>query len=470
MESGVSLLQTRAVKFTNAGGSSGGRHRGSAQTVGQRDANLLEGNRAALTPKWDVLHPMVHSHVSASLDSVAQEIAQISVPLIAMLVGSIIHYFGSQTAGIMMLYFGGQAGISIFMKLVLSNAVVSEELGYLGVPAAFAVTAIQQIVGFVFLAFIVAMLYPTKYRYEVRLLRSKTEYGAVFALAVTFAANIGLNNFSLSYVPVSTNVMIRSSLPLAVYIVQRVMGKFLDLHLCAKISHAELGVMVMGVIFAGFVPMAQAASATRSASGDQDQVAFGIVITVFSVFAGALSLASAAFLGSAVELNALEMTLYMAVPSGVVLFGMAFFRHPCHWPGFPAVTDWDVLASVVQLKPSLFFFIVASWVLAACYNCFMFYLIRSLSATYAAFAGNFNKAGTILISILSGLEHLPQKKAMATLMITAVIGNLLSFAAYSVIKPLDKMPMKGEAREHMPTHPAIPKSNYRGKDLTPSQT
>merc|ERR1719433_2609336 len=106
------------------------------------------------------------------------------------------------------------------MKAVLSDAIVSELENLKGVPAPFALTAIQQIVSFFLFVFWMLVSFPTKCRYTPKVLWTWSEWSKVGMFALAFTGNIALNNYGIQLLPLSVNLIIRSCIPAATIIVQ----------------------------------------------------------------------------------------------------------------------------------------------------------------------------------------------------------------------------------------------------------
>jgi len=358
---------------------------------------------------------------------------QACIPIGAFLVGGIVLAAGRRTLGFLAVYFGAQAGFSLYMKIVLSNAIVSKELHYKGVPAAFMVTAVQQIVALFVLAFVLLVLRCIPHRwlgmsepYRVKQLRTRKEWLAMIIFSVAFAMNIGLNNFSLSLLAVSTNLIIRSCLPLVTLVLQLIVGN------ADGARPKEISLMLGGVFFAALATIAK--SHGTHGGPDGKHMVLGVIMCSASDVAAALNLVLASIFGSHMKLNPLDTTFYMAVPAAVCLLPAIFcINHPVEWPGFQQVTDWEVFMKVVELSPITLSLVGISGVLAAGYNLLQYALVQSLSATHAAFAGNFNKAATIMLSIFLGLESLPSG-VWSGCMLLAIVGNIASFTGYSLLK------------------------------------
>merc|ERR1712061_584651 len=102
-------------------------------------------------------------------------------------------------------------------------------------------------------------------------------------------------------------------------------------------------------------------------------------------------------------------------------------RHPMdHWPGFQPMTDWEVFLEILARKPSAMAWIGISGVLAFAYNYLQYSIVHKLSATFASFAGNFNKAAIVALSLVFGLESVPPG-GYGKLFVVGVVGNILAF-------------------------------------------
>merc|ERR1712151_319799 len=139
---------------------------------------------------------------------------KLRIPLFALILGiavyggaTILDTAALKTVGILLIYFGYQGNMNLAIKSILST-----------VPTPFFLTGMQQ---FLALALFLGIVYGsrlTKRPYQPRPLSGRKDYIAVFAFSFAFCLNIGLNNFSLSMVPMSLNLVLRSCLPLATYL------------------------------------------------------------------------------------------------------------------------------------------------------------------------------------------------------------------------------------------------------------
>lgn len=378
--------------------------------------------------------PQKPKHAKGGDNKILQEAM---IPAGALFSGALLLAMQQTTAGLLAIYFGAQAGFSLYMKVVLSNAVISKELGIQGIPAGFLVTAIQQIVAFLVMAAVVVVLYFTPFRYTPRKLNSFREFACVILFSFAFALNIGLNNFSLSLLAVSLNMIIRSCLPLVTLVLQQMLGPCIP-GIAGKVRGVEVVLMVAGVVFAGLATLAKSES---SHSGNESKnLVMGVLMCLLSDVAAAVNLILAAMFGSTLNppLNPVDTIFYMAVPCGLFLLPASImFLHPVEWPGFGQITDYQVYQKVMELSPTTMGWVILSGFIAAAYNVLQYTVVQRLSAGHAAFAGNFNKAATIMISICMGLEALPGG-VWSTVMLLAILGNIGSFTGFSLLKSNDK--------------------------------
>jgi len=276
------------------------------------------------------------------------------------------------------------------------------------------------------------ILLPTPYAYTPKKLNTKLEWLAVVLFSFSFTMNIALNNFSISLLPLSVNLIIRSCLPLATFITQRTASKCTNEPV--KDARAiELFFMVLGVCCAIIAVIAK--SHVKSTGNDETKtLAFGIIVCVASLFSGAINLALAGVLGTSCKLNSLDTTVYMSIPAFLFLIPPSlFYWHPVSWPGYGNVTDREIFMVVLHKKPSVILLAAFSGVLAFFYNVFQYGIVHSLSASYTAFAGNFNKAATIALGIIVGLENLPPG-FWGIVMVCACLGNIGAFTAFNIAK------------------------------------
>lgn len=376
------------------------------------------------------------------------------IPTTALAIGTLLIIFGGNCPawkvaelGKLVVYFGAQTGMNLYMKDVLSNSVVESPQTALsegvllhhnlqGMPAAFAITAIQQFMAFVLFGIFLAVTHYTSFRYSPKRLTTSREFFAVCLFSLSFILNIALNNYSLSLIPLSVNLIIRSCLPLSTFLSQqvssRVTGQTVSCH-CLEIVLMTLGVMCAGIA----VVSANHGVASGSSNG---HLIYGVIVCILSLLSGSLNLALAGVLGTSVHLNALDTTVYMAIPATIILLPFVFlWQHPVgtqEWElvmGATQMTDWEVVKKVAELSPRTIYLTLLSGVFALAYNVLQYAIVQTLSATHTAFAGNFNKAATITLALMLGMEHLPPG-GWGAVMLIAVLGNIGSFTGYSMVQ------------------------------------
>jgi len=357
---------------------------------------------------------------------------QAFIPSVAFLFGIGMHALGRKTLGMLAVYFAGQSSFALYMKLVLSEETISRELNLRGMPAAFLVTAIQQVVAFCTLGLMMLILYFSPHPYIPRKLTTLREVLAVLFFALAVAVNIGLNNFSMSLLPVSLNMVIRSCIPLVTLLLQQVAHR---LKLVDATRADCWDALLMSVGVAGAAVTALAESETRNET-QQGHLGIGILMCCLGDIAAATILVLAAAFSSTLRppLSALDTVFYTALPCALALLPASLYAsHPTNWPNAGTLTDWEVYQRVHQLNPGTIFLVIFSGVVSAGYNFIQYTVVQTLSATHAAFAGNFNKAATISLSIFLGLEVLPGGQ-WSTVMILGIAGNILAFTTWSYLQ------------------------------------
>jgi len=366
------------------------------------------------------------------MDELVKEIA---IPVAAFGIGvMLLPRESTAVPGKLAMFFGAQTVMNLYMKETLSGIVISEEENLKGIPSAFIVTAIQQMVAFVLFVFLLLGSQLTPWKYTPKPLTTKMEWLTVLLFSLSFTMNIALNNFSISLLPLSVNLIIRSCLPLATFISQRTASKCTG-EAVKDARPLEIMLMLAGVFCAALAVVAKSHDAGDEGHRESRTLVFGIVMCLASLFSGAINLALAGVLGTSVSLNSLDTTLYMSIPAFAILsVPSLFYRHPVGgWPGHEDMTDWEILMKVLELRPTAFTLAAISGVLALFYNVFQYNIVQTLSASYTAFAGNFNKAATIALGLVVGLEALPPG-VWGVVMLLACLGNIGAFTAFNVVK------------------------------------
>jgi len=389
-------------------------------------------------------HPVAKKHNGSKEASAAKHkhhgggnklLAEAMIPAGALIAGGLLMIAQQTMAGLLAIYFGAQAGFSLYMKVILSSTVISEELGINGIPAGFLVTSIQQVVAFAAMIVIVGALWWTPWRYTPRKLNDWKEVACVLLFSSAFALNIGLNNYSLSLLALSMNMIIRSCLPLVTLVLNQLMAPCLPQDDGKKVGVTDVVLMVAGVFFAGLATLAKSEGSSHGSS-ESKHLVLGVFMCSLSDIAAALNLILAGVFGSYLQpkLNPMDTIFYMAVPCGLFLLPASLLvLHPVDWPGVGQITDFQVYDKVMELSPETMGWVVLSGFIALGYNVLQYTVVQKLSAEHAAFAGNFNKAATIMISICMGLESLPGG-VWSVVMLLAILGNIGSFTGFSLLK------------------------------------
>jgi len=375
------------------------------------------------------------------------------IPIIGLVVGAAMMQVEKVAdAGKLVLYFGAQSFMNIFMGWVLgthitvpagtrmSNGKILEK-DLAGCPAGFALTAMQQMVSFVVFCMYFGAVYFTPYRYMPKKLNTAFEIFCVVVFGCVFALNIALNNFSLGYISIAVNLIIRSCLPLTTFLSQQGLAMF-GLYPFKTCKVLEISLMVIGVICAGVFTMAQimasSASGHKSEAGNQ---ILGVIMCIASLLCGSLNLALAGVLGET-KLNVYDTVAYMAIPATVFLLPIACFVQkpvPGQWPTVFAkqtMSDWEILVGVWGLNKTTIAWLFLSGVFSFVYNIIQFSIVHTLSPSATAFGGNFNKAALIFMTLLLPFLQIHKNPGSPYIQVIwgAVICNIGAFSFYSYLQ------------------------------------
>lgn len=327
-----------------------------------------------------------------------------------------------------LVYFVLQSGLTFYMKFVLAKVSVTASL--MGVPASFLVTTTQQLVGFALVGAYILGSRFTGSRYTPKPLQSKKEYFLLGLQSLSFSLNIGLNLLSLALIPLSLSLIIRACTPLTTALTQTVLQKGKT-----NISAGEWLCMVVGVVCACVAVIAQSGGPSGS-SGPLFYI--GVATAVMSIFCGSLDMVFKSILGTSMKLTPLDNIYHQALPVALItgIIGAAAPKPvSSSWAAaFSArMTDLEVFRQLWILNPSVLGWIGLSGVMAFGYNFFTTFLIVKLTPATTSFAGNFNKAANIMLSLLFFDGRLPPG-VRGLVLLTAVAGNIGSFTLYNALK------------------------------------
>lgn len=374
------------------------------------------------------------------------------LPLLGLVLGAILMQVPrAADAGKLVLYFGAQSFMSIFTGWMMATSVTAasgtEVNGHVldknltGCPVGFALTAVQQAVSFLMFGLYCLGAYFTPYRYTPKSLNSGFEIVCVVVFGCVFALNIALNNFSLAYISIGTNLILRSCLPLTTFLSQQALAVF-NLYPFRACRCCEVTLMMVGVLCACVALVAQAmASAQSGHANETGGQILGILTCLVSVMCGSLNLALAGVLGES-KLNEFDMVAYMAIPATLLLLPIVCFVQkpvPGQWAVVferDAMTDLEILVGVWHTNKTTIGWLVLSGVFAFAYNVVQFSIVQSLSPSATAFGGNFNKMALILMTLLLPCMQThknPGSPCIQVIWVT-VLCNIAAFGYYSYLQ------------------------------------
>jgi hypothetical protein len=342
--------------------------------------------------------------------------------------------------------------MNFLAKSILNNQVVSDMPQRRGIPAPFFLTACQQMGSVFIFLLVVGLSAANLVSFKVKRLATTSEYLLIIFLGLFFALNISFNNLSITLLPISVNLVIRTCIPLFTLGAQRILGLFITVP-SAGIAPRELYCMLMGVGAAGLAVVASSKGKTSSAEGENfETFLLGCTFCVLALCAAGLNSTLAQVLGSSMKMTPIDTAGYMGVPVFTFcVLPFLFMTHPVNgWyteEGFEdknSYTDLMLIKQVVEEAPFTMIPIMLFGPIAFMYNILQIWLYMSLSATHTAFAGNFNKAATIMLSMFLGMEKGPWEFPVYDedgnfagwhwVRFFAILGNILAFTAYSLLR------------------------------------
>jgi len=318
-----------------------------------------------------------------------------------------------------------------------------------GCPAGFALTALQQVVSFIVFGIFFLSVYFTSYKYTPKPITSAFQVACIVIFGCVFALNIALNNFSLGYISIAVNLIIRSCLPLTTFVSQQTLAQF-NLYPKKPFKVLEIILMCVGVVCAAVFTIATILADSRKKGGhgkSEDNKAaleiLGVVMCILSLLCGSLNLALAGVLGAGEEtkLNVFDTCAYMAPPAVLFLLPICFIQKPVpgEWGkvfGVDTMSDIDILVGVAGLNPGIFCWLLLSGVFSFIYNIIQFSIVHTLSPSATAFGGNFNKAALIFMTLLFPFLQVHENPPMPYIGVIwgAVLCNIAAFSYYSYLQ------------------------------------
>jgi len=306
----------------------------------------------------------------------------------------------------------------------------------------FALTAFQQVISFLCFLIMFAVLYPTPYKIMPKKITSRFEVLSICIFGCVFAMNIALNNFSLGYVSIAVNLIIRSCLPLTTFLSQQGLALF-KLYPFKPCKAMEISLMLAGVVCAAAFTVAKIMGSGGKGHSGSNQV-LGVVMCIASLLCGSVNLALAGVLGE-MKLSVYDTVAYMSVPATLFLIPFCLIQKPVpgQWPevfGVNTASDYQILQKVAVLSPGTFFFFVLSGVFSFAYNIIQFSIVHTLSPSATAFGGNFNKAALVFLTLILPFLQVHKLPGAPYIYViwAAVLGNVAAFSYYSYLQIVAK--------------------------------
>merc|ERR1719410_40987 len=262
--------------------------------------------------------------------------------------------------------------------------------------------------------------------------------------------NIALNNFSLGYVSIAVNLIIRSCLPLSTFLSQQGLA-FMGLYPLKPCKPLEIGLMVIGVLCACAFTITKIFCG--SATFTEGSSAFpGCIMCIASLLCGSVNLALAGVLGE-MKLSVYDTVAYMSIPAFLFLLPFCLIQKPVPglWPqvlNTTSASDFTILMWTAKNAPSTFELFVLSGIFSFIYNIIQFTIVHTLSPSATAFGGNFNKAALVFLTLLLPFlqVHALPPSPWIQLIWLAVICNIAAFSYYSYLQILAKRQKEEEEK------------------------
>jgi len=266
-----------------------------------------------------------------------------------------------------------------------------------------------------------------------KLITYPREWVAIIGISVILVMYQGPSNLGYAFLDISLSKTIRSCLPIATVMILAVLS-FCWAELKPNETLCSMALIVAGVAFA--VLAAVATQQNRHANHTESTALFlGVVFTCTSVAARALQLIAVKILKDRMSWNAVEITFYQALPASCIMVGLCSVSHPVPWRTQGWLTDWEVMGKVVPLNKSFWQVFILRGIVGVAFNIVKYTVVHETTPTYAAIAGNVNKAAVILLSVLAGFEPVPENKWGVAIWV-AIISSFICFASYSMMKKL----------------------------------
>jgi hypothetical protein len=339
-------------------------------------------------------------------------------------------------AGMMLLFGGATSGLIFCGKIVLSTAIVSDELDFKGIRAPFLFGAIHQLM--VFFCFIVWAIFCrlTRSQDGPSPISSGRQLLVMTLLSLPHALNVGLNNLSISILPISLNLVIRSCFPLS-NILADLVYKTYDPNFDARTSGYHVGntekkCITIAVSCTLLAIIAQSYGGSHSM---QSHLHVGMTAGAVSILSRTLDQWISRSLCSDREefryMRSVDVMFYRSLPTAVLLM-LPTFLSPHHvWPGMRPMTDWEVVCKVLKIRPGMMRLAVVFGLMATANNIVSKNLEKRLTERSALHLTNIlSKGAAGVLSVLYGVESLPSGW-WQVLMVVATMGNIISWSFFA---------------------------------------
>jgi len=368
-----------------------------------------------------------------------------AISIIALVLGGMC-YYSQRLAPISshLIFFGAQSFMNLYMKMTLSQVKLTVDGTMQGIPAPYLLTASQQCVSFLLLLVLIPISFMTPWKFKPTPVTTPRGWATLLLLALCFTFNISLNNLSLSMLPLSVNLVIRSCAPLTVLCLDRVFGTQ------SNGTSTDTFIMTFGTLCAALVVVAKMHSGTTLETGDSVHTSLGAFICTCSLIAASIELMVVRSAGSTLKLNPIDLVFYMPIPVAIMLAGPIYFiPHPVSWAENGMLTDAQIFWHVWKISPASLVLLALSGILALGYNGLLYSIVQKISPAYASYTSNFNKVATISLSLLFGLEHMPQNY-WAAFFGLGILGNIGAFTFTSARKAAMSQSAGREKGEEQP--------------------
>jgi solute carrier family 35 protein C2 len=233
---------------------------------------------------------------------------------------------------------------------------------------------------------------------------------SLLALAIIHGVDVGLENFSIVYISISLNQIIKATVPAMTLVLSWL---FEDRHYTTQMV-LSTALTVVGAILA----------VLNNPQIKEDGV-YGIVAACLSAVAGAVSTILLGLLLQRAKINAVTISFASSLPSALVLLP-AFFAY--EWP---VLTDSSHFAHKYD-DTHIWLAVVA--VLACFYNLSRLYLIKFTAAHYSVVAGNVKVAVIVLLSMAVFGDH----GGFSAQNWAGVVLTIIGFTVYTYLKFLGR--------------------------------